>query len=93
MVELSHSLDTVIQGARAGEVQVLGHTPPEQVVVISMADLATLFEAAGADTLSFADALKRIGFQPVRDAGDLKFVQRRRHQKDLRIYGTERASE
>src|SRR6202035_101743 len=69
-------LDNVILRAKAGQPQVLGDAPSDQLVVISMADLAALFQAA-ADTLSFADALKRVGFEPVTGTAKLKLMKRR----------------
>lgn len=86
-----YHLVTVVQRAKAGEPQVIGDAPSDQIVVISMTDLAALFEAA-ADMLSFADALKRVGFEPVTGGDKLRLVRRRRHERNLRVYGTEKGS-
>jgi prevent-host-death family protein len=62
-------LSAVLKRARSGEPQLIGENPDEQTVIISVADLAALCQAS-ANTLTFGEALARVGFQPPQDPGD-----------------------
>jgi hypothetical protein len=80
-------LSAVLKRARSGEPQFIGDDPEEQTVIISVADLAALCQAS-AKTLTFGEALARVGFQPQRmpESARLEIRQRPRRREKLPIH-------
>jgi hypothetical protein len=80
-------LSAVLKRARSGEPQLIGENPDEQTVIISVTDLAALCQAS-AKTLTFAEALARVGAQPHRmpETPRLEIRQRPRRREKLSIH-------
>jgi hypothetical protein len=68
------------------EPQFIGEDPVEQAVIISFADLAALCQAS-AKTLTFGEALARVGFRPetMPKTARLEIRQRPRRREKLTI--------
>ena len=79
----------VIGRVKDGQPQVIGATPADQVVVISMRKLAGLLKGV-AETVSFAEVLAHSGFRPV--PGELELQARPRHRNRLTIYEPEKGA-
>ena len=72
------SLSAVLRKARSGTIQLIGRTPEEMTVVMSLKDLVELVGAA-AKPRTFGEALDAMGFKP---AVGCKRVVRQGHKRN-----------
>jgi alkylated DNA nucleotide flippase Atl1 len=77
------SLSAVLHKARAGTMQLIGRTPEEMTVVMSLKDLVELVGAA-AKPRTFGEALDAMGFKPA--VGHRVVVRRGRKRNPLTRY-------
>ena len=75
--------------AREGQLQLVGSTPEDQTVIISVEDLATMLQAA-ARTLSFADVLAQADFRPKRR--EIELIEGDDQENEFSIHGVSQAA-